>query len=62
MLCRVPGGIEEALEAGELLRLAEEKVDLREKVAAAAVKRAKGIWHACIALRGKHLAPLISRL
>ncbi|KIJ47909.1 hypothetical protein M422DRAFT_45616 [Sphaerobolus stellatus SS14] len=51
MLCRIPGGIEEAREAGKLLKRAEEKVNERDNVAAANVKRAKGIWHACMALR-----------
>lgn len=53
MLCRVPGGIEEAREAGDLLRQAEEKVDNNVKIATAAVKRAKGIWHGCMAMRGE---------
>ncbi|KAF8582936.1 hypothetical protein K439DRAFT_1634845 [Ramaria rubella] len=51
MLCRVAGGIEEAKEAGELIRKAEERLDKRDSVAAAALKRVEGIWHACMAIR-----------
>ena len=54
MLCRVPGGIEEAREAEELLRRADERLDvLDDPVVAASYKRAKGVWHACMALRGE---------
>lgn len=53
MLCRMPGGIEEAQEAGELIRRAGERLDEHDKVSVAALRRAEGIWHACIALRGE---------
>lgn len=52
MLCRVPGGVDEAREAGELIQRASESLDGQDKVTVAALKRAKGVWHACIALRG----------
>lgn len=55
MLCRMAGGMEEAQEAGELLRLASKGLDEQDKVSAAALKRAKGIWHTCMALRGERV-------
>lgn len=62
MLCRMSGGIEEAQEAGELIRRAGERLDEQDQVAAASLKRAEGIWHVCMALRGeqvRHRSPLI---
>ncbi|KAF8530061.1 hypothetical protein BU17DRAFT_72839 [Hysterangium stoloniferum] len=51
MLCRVPGGVAEAQEAGDLIIRAEKKLDIRDHATSASVLRAKGIWHACMAIR-----------
>lgn len=58
MLCRIPnGGVPEAREAGELIELAEKRLDEHghnggHEDLKAAVLRAKGIWHTCMAMRG----------
>jgi hypothetical protein len=69
MMCRLSSlpdgamdGLKEAREAGELLEKARTRLDETNKVLAANVDLAEGIWHSIMALKGNNSFDLHTRL